>query len=164
MLEMVCTTEHHTWITCRLAVAPMHVQDAEFPSPPHKGQDDLMYVHPDISNLLVRHTLVERPRCHVLLTWSVGIHCNTRQSSIKCWKEEGYQTCSHNLTVLSRAIDNMTNWSLPEHHELHHMSHFIFHPPCSAIVMGRTDVQCYPCVDCPRRPRSCPHSPCCMCI
>lgn len=49
--------------TCDLALA--HVEDAEFAT--HGERDDLVPVHPDISDLLVWDTLVKRPRSHVLL-------------------------------------------------------------------------------------------------
>lgn len=62
---------------CGLAVSLAHVDDPEVPA--HRERDDLVRVHPDVPDLLVRDTLVERPRRYVLLC--VGVPCKARIES-----------------------------------------------------------------------------------
>ena len=59
---------------CGLAAALAHVDDPEVPA--HGKRDDLVRVHPDVSDLLVWDALVKRPRRHILLC--AGVPCDVR--------------------------------------------------------------------------------------
>lgn len=73
-----------------LGVALAHVDDAEFPT--HGERDDLVQVRPDVSDLLVRDTLVERPRRHVLLCAGVPCDASVGPNARKKWQRCAYTT------------------------------------------------------------------------